>query len=500
MKEMETAHRRMTLRLEHLWALAALAGVFIFMNLHPIRPNDFWFHLTYGRSLVETGQIPLVDTFSFTMAGQPYESNNNYWLAQTILYLIYKAGGAHWIVLFFSLVVTTAYGILLAVNLQQTGHWRAAALGALFAIGLGVTNWNIRPQLFAYLYAAALIGILRQYRLQNGGWRWGLLAGLVTSLWVNSHGTFFIAFLLAGFIVLEDGWKALTQKNWRVILPGAQLLGWISAGTLLNPRGWRVIEYLLGMFQSSSVRQYVSEWQPASIFRPEHSHFFILFGLFLLAWAVSRHRPTVAEGASFAVFAFLAFQYERGIVWFGITQAGLFALMMHKILLKFQSANKNNTAAAEKPILNAGVALLLATLALASLPWLRSYWPLAPEKKDIYARETPIQAVAAMRELTAPGNIFADIAFSGYISWQTNAEYKVFVDPRFELYPPEIWQMYLDIGKAAPNWQETLDAQNVQILLLSPTDQAALIQAVRLSPHWREVKTDDFAVLFLRNP
>ena len=93
---------RLQLKTEHLWAIIVLVGIFIFVNMHPILPNDFWFHLAYGRILDRTGQIPLLDPFSFTMAGQPYDSVYSYWLAELLMYKLYALGGAEWSILAFS--------------------------------------------------------------------------------------------------------------------------------------------------------------------------------------------------------------------------------------------------------------------------------------------------------------------------------------------------------------------------------------------------------------
>ncbi len=71
--------------IEHLWGLVVLMGIFIFINTHPIRPNDFWWHITIGREILTTGTIPKVDVYSYTEAGQPYPSYQMFWLMDTVL-------------------------------------------------------------------------------------------------------------------------------------------------------------------------------------------------------------------------------------------------------------------------------------------------------------------------------------------------------------------------------------------------------------------------------
>ena len=78
--------------IEHLWGLIVLMGIFIFVNTHPIRPYDFWWHITIGREILTTGTIPTADVYSYTEAGQPYPSYQMFWLMETLLYVVYKVG------------------------------------------------------------------------------------------------------------------------------------------------------------------------------------------------------------------------------------------------------------------------------------------------------------------------------------------------------------------------------------------------------------------------
>ena len=55
-----------------LWPLTILVGTFVFLNTHPIRPHDFWWHMAAGREIVTTGRYPSGGRdFSFTAAGSP---------------------------------------------------------------------------------------------------------------------------------------------------------------------------------------------------------------------------------------------------------------------------------------------------------------------------------------------------------------------------------------------------------------------------------------------
>src|SRR4030042_2631385 len=70
--------------------------------------SDFWWHISTGRYIIETGSIPDKDPFSYTAS---LEENKNllperenfilkqYWLGQVIFYLIYNYAGPKGIVI-----------------------------------------------------------------------------------------------------------------------------------------------------------------------------------------------------------------------------------------------------------------------------------------------------------------------------------------------------------------------------------------------------------------
>ena len=483
------------LRLEHLWAVIVLASIFVMVNTHPIRPHDFWFHLAYGRIIAETHSLPLADRFSFSMAGQPYESEAGYWLAQLGMFALFRLGGPQGTILVFSLLVTAAYGLLLLMCRMAGVGWRAAAAGVLFAAVLGSSNWNIRPQLLAFPLSALSLWLLEKIKTGTHPWRWGLALMVCMAAWVNIHGTYFVPLAVLAFRGLEAVLRALHERDYAPMKPLMISLAFMLAGLLLNPRGLALPFYFARMAQSGPVQQLVGEWQPPVLQSLDGATFFALLGLSIILLIFARRGVGLAELLGFLFFGFMALRYQRAIAWFGLTQAGLVALSIDRILARSASARPG----VENRRLNALVLGLQVCLALASLPWLRAYWPLVPAKKDIYARETPILAVANLQAVLPAGNVYSELGFSGYISWAGDTRYKIFVDPRFEFFPPVLWQEYLQINRAVPGWQSLLDGYNVQALVLSPHVQPDLIRAALNSPAWQHVPGDDIAELFIRS-
>ena len=88
------------------------------------------------------------------------------------------------------------------------------------------------------------------------------------------------------------------------------------------------------------------------------------------------------------------------------------------------------------------------------------------------------------------------MSFGAYLIWEAYPDYSVFIDPRIDLYPIEIWADYLAIGNAQYNWETLLADYDIHTLMLSPNSQPKLIEAAEMSPNWQNVYADAVAVIY----
>ncbi len=504
--------------IEHLWALTVLVGIFVFVNTHPIRPHDFWWHIAAGRELTLTGAIPLVDNASQTMAGAPYPAYQTYWLMEWVLYQVYRLGGAPWIVLFQTAIVTAAYSLMLGLARRVSGSWRAAALATLCAAALGMNDWNVRPQTITFLLGASFLNLIHAYRQKPRPWLLALFP-LGMLIWVNSHGTYPLGLLLLALWVADAGWDALLSKDWRPLLAPVSTLSASALACLLNPRGIGVIGYVSAMTTDPIIQNLVPEWAPPTFDTLGGQLFF--GGLLLSAaiLALSPKRPSPSQLLTFLAFGGLGMRTSRGSIWFGLVMAPVLAEHVAHIgeevrrrksektkkregekagRRKSEKANLQNQKSKIENVLNLALVGLLLLGAVLSLPWFKALWPLAPEKRGLISAETPIAATEFLLQERLPGPLFHAMSFGSYLIWAAQPEYPVFVDGRIELYPAELWLDYLHISAAAPGWEETLEKYGIQTLMLSPQEQAGLVAAVQNTSAWREVYSDDSAMIFTR--
>lgn len=501
---MESINRFLSkITVQHIWALTVMVGIFAFVNTHPIRPHDFWWHLAIGRDILSTHSIPQVDTYSYTRFGQPYPSYNMFWLMEVLLFVVYRAGGPILIILMQSFLITTAYFVILLIDYRLSHSWRTAAFGVLFAAAMGFGNWNVRPQSVTYLLGALVFLSITEFR-RTKKWLWLAILPVVMILWVNSHGSFPIGLALIGCWLAEEVWiisiAGVKNRTWNLkrLIPCAATLMIVGLACLVNPRGCGIFDYLGRMASNPTVQNNTIEWMPTTLNSLDGVLFFI--GLMLLAvlLAVSSKRPSIFVVVSFLMFGFLGIKYTRGIVWFGLILAPAVSVHLKTLFSELGWGRNSTEPVASVRRLNLIFFVMLTLIAFFSLPWFKHLYPFLPAKRGIISVETPIKATQYLLNNHLSPQVFHDMAFGSYLIWAAQPEYKVFVDSRIELYPEEIWDDYWEISTAQSVWQDLLDKYRVNTLMLEPVKQVSLIEKAKTSPNWILVYEDSSAVIFER--
>jgi hypothetical protein len=495
---------KLHITIEHLWGLTALVGIFIFVNTHPIRPHDFWWHITIGKEILSTHQIPLTDIYSYTANGQPYPSYQMFWLMEIILYGLYRLGGASLVIFIHSLLITSAYFIVFWISKQTSKSWRIAAFAVLFAAALGLNDWNVRPQGITFLLGSLYLLAIYNYQIKPQ-WKWLVIFPLGMLVWVNSHGTFFIGLVLIGIWfsqILLDVLKLRRDEKQtnvtKILLSPGISLGITVFVCLLNPRGLGIINYIKTLTNNSAVQNLVVEWAAPSFNTLMGTIFLLGFVISAVILAISPKRPNFFQITTFLVFGILGLKTSRGSVWFGLVMAPILAEHLSLIVHEYQKSKNIPVKFEGSKVLNITFLIVIVTMGFLSLPWFKSILPMPQAKAGLVSTETPILATEALLEKNPEGNLFNAISFGSYLIWAAYPQYQVFVDSRIELFPANIWLDYLTISNAGDNWEALLQEYGVNTLMLSPVEQPGLVQAVQASEEWDLLYKDNSALIFTR--
>jgi hypothetical protein len=464
-----------------LWLSLALLFILPIAFYLSITPHDYWFYVRVGKDIVQTGAVPTVDTFSYTYPGRPifYQA----WLSAVIFWLAHSLGGATLTFLIRSICIAIAYALIwLIMREVDTG----AKLATLLIILLGFSssmNWSMRPQMFAYPLFALALWLL--WRWHQGRARLLWLLPLITLLWANLHGSFILAFVLMGSaLVFGAG-----DRKQLMIWSGLALLA-----TFINPRGIFVWQFVSDMLNSPSDQLFATEWRPPVNAGWQMNIFFGWLLLFIPLVAISPRRLSWLEWVWFLSFGWLALTGLRYVIWFMFIMAILSGALLAELLKSFQRApvvEKSN------PLFNYALSGLIFLFPLMMLPGIReSWWKDSPA--PYHTATTPITATKWLAQHPdLPGPLFAEYTFGSYLTFALPARL-VWIDNRFNAYPPEHWENYQTISAGKPQWEHLLEKDKVNLLMLSLHSQPTLVEIVEESRQWCEQYRDKDAVIFSR--
>ena len=467
---------------DFLWLGIALFPLLIIAVLLPIQPHDYWWYLRLGKDVLQTGSVPVVDTYSSIQAGQPivYQS----WLSAVVLWWVFKAGGVPFTIFLVATLIGLTYALLWLLMRESGIGPRMATLLTIIAGLAGSNNWGVRPQLFAYPIFLAVYWLLLKWHHREEKSLWLLIP--LSLAWTNLHGSFILFFVLIGIAFL---FGAGERKK----------LIWMALASLavsfLNPRGYILWGSVIGTFTAPGIRDLSPEWLPPLNQGWQMNIFFAWLILLIPLAAASRTRKrlTAFEWILFLTFSWMALTGIRYVIWDLFLIAVLTAFLMPETLIqKFDQPQE-----VKIPAMNFALGAIFILLPLMLLPGLRdSWWQESPPALDPVT--TPVDAAKWLEEHDQfPGPMWNDVVFGSYLIHALPSR-PVWIDTRIQvIFTAEQAHQYLFVQSAQPGWDSLLKEKKVNLLFLAKT-QPAIVDAVQNSSEWCEQYHDDVAFIFTR--
>ncbi|NOU34426.1 MAG: hypothetical protein HOO96_41565 [Polyangiaceae bacterium] len=488
-----------------LLALAAgAAGLVAQLGVLPC--NDVWWHLATARLIVRDGAIPTVDTFTFTEAGQPYL--NQPWLAQLLLFALFRVGGAALLLFANAAAVGVAYALLGRLAWERSRNARAAAWSLILGgMLLGADNWGVRPQtLVLPLFVGVLVLVSRGFQFEGTadaampatflGWtratRFWLLP-IFAALWVNLHGSFALTLVVPALALVGATLERIAGQRLgadaakrSVRVPLRFVAVWLALATLAccaNPRGAHVFTYV-AHHVSTRANAFNLEYLPPEPFSLGGGAVFAVgLGAVVLTLR-SRRLPALAEILVFVFLLVQAVLARRAIIWFGLFAPPFLALRLAP-LLKSKETDSPRLRLDWRPLTGLAIAVVLTS------PWLRVHLFHGARGRLLDAA-TPVAAVEKLRtDPAAPSRLFHDLEYGCYLEWAAPQQ-KVFIDTRFDFHTGPLLEDYVAISRGS---LARLDAYDIDGVLLDKVEERALVDVIRKDPAW-EVRVDDDISLY----
>lgn len=441
--------------------VVTLAGLLI--GLQRIDDNSFFTHLATGRLILDSG-VPTMDPYSFTAAGEPWTVQS--WLASLIYAVVDDLAGLGGVRIVMALT-TALLAYLLWRLTEPAGAVVVRAALVVPVLLIGTERWAERPMLFGFVGLAAL------YVLANGaGSPW--VAAPILWVWVNTHGSFPMGFVLLGALVVG---RWLDRESARREL---QVSAWAGLGLLLgalNPIGPKLLVFPIELLGKSEALRYVNEWQPPDYADLAPKLLVLMAGLALLA-LLARHRRFRAL-LPLVVFTGLALTSARNVAPAGIIVLAAVAPALAGL--------GHDLGRERRPIFRT------AAIVACVLTGLVAFGTLRGPQTDLATYPTD-----ALDWMEANGLLGPDsrIISRDYVANYLELEYDdvpVFMDDRYDMFPSEVFTDYLVLFHGEPEWEavaERWDADGILWDTGSP-----LAEELVDSTTWRVAYEDDRWVL-----
>ncbi len=440
---------------------------------------DLAYHLRAGEDVL-SGHIPRVDTYTFTVAGQPWLDQQ--WAAQGIFAAIYRLGGWPMLEAAQALLVGITFFLVYVAARNGGARVRSASLLTLGGFLVASPGLGMRPQLLALPLFAALLWVTAG-RAAHPGRLW--LAPVFAAMAANLHGSFTLFPLIVGLAWLEDR-RTRSPQARRTLLIAAVT----AAATLVNPFGLRAWTYAYELSSNPVIRKTISEWAPTTI-ATVPGWFAIGSALAVVVYLVRRTRPTPWTALlTLGLFFLLALSAQRAIVWWGMVTP----IVLAALLRPTEAADAEASNASDRKPSSAIPAYTIIGVLVAGVLVLAPWW--RGSTYDKFLAAAPPGLTEAARDNLAPGT--RTLVHQPWGSWFEFAlpDIPVFVDSRIEIVPKDIWHDYGEVGFAGSDWKEVLDRWDVQAIVAEADWD--LLPTLKSDPDWRLVYEDDDGGLFVR--
>jgi hypothetical protein len=465
----------------HVARWSAFVGLIVAACLMPANADTYW-HLRAGQDIARSGQVSLVDRYSYTAAGQPWPDHE--WLWQLLTYGVHHLGGMP---LLTAMSAAMLFGAFALAESLAVGPWWVRLPLFILSVLLSGPLWAVRPAVLTLLALLAVTWLLSR----DKDW----LVPPIFLAWANAHGAVVLGLVVVGAAFLT----AAARRERRRALRLGVVLAICGGLVLVTPLGWRLLSFI-GESTERSHLNGVTEWRSGLVPAPGSVAFWIVaLAISVSAARLWRKLPTFADQflvASALSFIPLGLQAVRNIGPFAIL-----ALPAASRLLAAANSTRvaalsewlrrtfeGDTRASDDPIQEPLPSLRRNRRNLAAITvggalmvgwaWSRPYSGL---------NWTPVSPEAAAAIRGCPGQVFNEYNEGGYLIWFV-PDRKVFIDGRQDPYSLPFLKRAQALAHDALVRAAVFRDYGIRCAALSP--ESRLVAQLR-AQGWRQTHRDE---------
>jgi len=485
--------------------------VFTPLSVRLLNDAGTGWHIRTGQQILATHAIPRVDSFSSTMAGNPWFAWE--WLYDMVVGYLDAAWGLNGPVWFTATIIATVFAGLFRLIVQRGTDLFTALVFVLLGVSASMIHFLARPHVLSWLFTLIVFSILDSNErdcLRGSGRNarsklW--LIPVAMLLWVNLHGGFLLGFVLLAIFWVSALWTWIRLRESRIEeslqkISAAKrarhltLLGGASvAASLVNPYGWRLHAHILSYLSNRFLMDHIDEFQSPN-FHGAAQKCFLALVLICIGVLLIRGRELRASGVLTVLFAVYAGLFASRNIPFSCILLTLVVAPLIPTAVVFRHFIRRMQA------VDSGlrghlwpIVAFLVTLVIAA----QGGKPGSGQLMDAHFDPVrmPVGAVDFLSTERSNGTILSPDYWGGYLIYRIYPRNRVVVDDRHDLYGAAFLQSYLKMMHVEDGWDALLRRSDPSFLLLPRN--GALANIVAKTAGWRSIYADPVSIVFARD-
>jgi hypothetical protein len=494
--------------LKNITRLLAIIFLFLFFFISfikvPVSNNDFWWHLSTGKYIIENNSLPESDPFAYTAHSEPTIMKTvilkGNWLSQSIFYMVYTQWDLKGIVTLRALLLVV-FLLLIFLTIKQQGLADLLALpltASVFALATGFTGE--RPQLFTFVFFSFVAYLLEDFRTTRS--KKVFFIPLAIFLSANMHPGYIVCILLVSLYLLGEGLLLVIRK--RHADKGFKLLFsvWILSLLLsfLNPNGFSVFGEMLSLGErTKGIVEFMPTFYAYANNYSQISYPYIGFLLLSLLGLRYIRKIGLVRMLVLITFTIMSFVSLRYLIFYMCVTAPILASVILCLKDEKLFTGRFRIFKAREGLLYGFVFILGAVLVFWEIPALARH-----EFRADTTFSVPKGAADFLNSQKITGNMFNEYGFGGYLIWRLYPGKKVFIDGR--QLENDAYNEYNVIGSASSEhnilWTDLLEKHMITYIVIPPLtvrgDIIPIVEKLFNTNEWALIYSDHLALVFLK--
>jgi len=467
--------------------------------------GDTGWHIRTGEWILQHGTTPQTDLFSFTKPHAPWFAWE--WGWDVLFAGVHRFWGLAGVAFLNACLLCGISALLFRLIRRCCGNDVLSLLFTLIAVCGSTIHWLARPHLVSWVFILTFLHVF--VSAERGAIKLLWWLPVLTLLWTNLHGGFFLAVVMTLIGAVGAGASGFAQRHsWSAACVKAKPYLLCAAGcaaaTLINPYTWRLHQHIYSYLHDAKLLDHIAEFQSVSFHHGGQIFFegMLLVGIASVCWCLARGKYTPA--LLIVMFAHLALLYGRNIPLFLLTASPWAACTVRSALGRVKwtprfagLANSMTDISRDlrsfERVGRSHLTSIFAVLFIAAL--FASGRPGFEAQFD--PKQFPIEAVPSLSAVSKT-RIFTYDQWGDYMIYRFFPNTKVFMDGRSDFYGSEFVDTYLETINAGYNWESDLKRFAIDTVVLRP--DAPLATVLKQSPNWKILFDNGTAIAFAAHP